>query len=80
MSAAIAFAASAGMLAAFNPCGFALLPGYLTTFLGQQRTVGASLRRALLVAAAVTTGFVAVFGVVGVAVRCRSPSGRGWPS
>lgn len=72
MSGPIAFAASAGILAAFNPCGFALLPGYLTTFLGPQRATDQTVRRALVVAAALTTGFIAVFGAAGVAVSALS--------
>ena len=72
MSAALTFAASAGMLAAFNPCGFALLPGYLTLFLGDQPAAIHAVRRALVTSIAVTTGFVAVFGAVGVAVTALS--------
>jgi len=72
MNEAIGFAASAGMLAAFNPCGFALLPGYLVMFLGPQGTPDQTVRRALVVAAAVTVGFVAVFGGVGVAISALS--------
>lgn len=55
----LAFAASAGMLAAFNPCGFAPLPAYLVLFLGTPPTRGSTVRRALAVGAAVTVGFVA---------------------
>ena len=58
-----------GMIAAVNPCGFVLLPTYLMYFLGVEATrtdtQRASVRRALLVSAAVTSGFVAVFVVVG---------------
>jgi len=80
MSAAITFAASAGMLAAFNPCGFALLPGYLTIFLGQRGTTEETVLRALGVAAAVTTGLLAVFGGVGVAVTALSLTLGPWLS
>lgn len=59
-----------GVLAAINPCGFVLLPTYLMFFLGlegsrptdSQRT---SLARALRVGLATSSGFVAVFIVVG---------------
>ena len=59
-----------GMIAAVNPCGFVLLPTYLLYFLGLEAgrpdsTQRASLRRALLVSASLTAGFVAVFVVVG---------------
>jgi cytochrome c biogenesis protein CcdA len=59
-----------GLVASVNPCAFVLLPTYLMYFLGMsgarpgdQRT---SVRRALLVSAAVSTGFMAVFVVAGV--------------
>lgn len=59
-----------GLVASVNPCAFVLLPTYLMYFLGltnarpgDQR---ASVRRALVVSAAVSTGFMAVFVVVGV--------------
>ena len=59
-----------GMIAAVNPCGFVLLPTYLLYFLGLEAgrpdsTQRASVRRALLVSASLTAGFVAVFVVVG---------------
>jgi cytochrome c biogenesis protein CcdA len=79
--APLAFAFGSGMLAAFNPCGFALLPAYLGWFLGlgaasddaggvERTGVG----RCLLVGACVTLGFVAVFAAVGVLVRQFSVS------
>jgi cytochrome c-type biogenesis protein len=59
-----------GMVAAVNPCGFILLPTYLMYFLGLQGSVPgtqrATLRRALLVSAAVSTGFLSVFLVAGI--------------
>lgn len=59
-----------GMVAAVNPCGFVLLPTYLMYFLGLHGTTPgsqrASLRRALLVSAAVSAGFLSVFLVAGV--------------
>lgn len=60
-----------GMLASVNPCGFVLLPTYLMYFLGieasgDSRDHRASVRRALLVGASVSAGFVAVFVVIGV--------------
>lgn len=68
------------MLAAFNPCGFALLPGYLALFLGAQGSTSQTVRRALVVAGAVTTGFVAVFGAVGAAAAVLSLSLGPWLS
>lgn len=63
-------ALTAGMVAAFNPCGFALLPAYLGLFLGDLAGTrsGSSIARALVVSAAVTGGFVAVFGVAGILI------------
>lgn len=59
-----------GMLAAVNPCGFILLPTYLLYFLGlssaDSGVTKAPLRRALVVSAAVSAGFLAVFLVVGL--------------
>jgi cytochrome c-type biogenesis protein len=76
----IAFAATAGMLAAFNPCGFALLPTYLAIFLGTPSSRSSSTTRALLVGASVTAGFVAVFGAAGIAVVLLSLSLGRWLS
>lgn len=63
-----------GVLAAINPCGFVLLPTYLMFFLGlegsrptdSQRT---SLARALRVGVATSSGFIAVFIIVGSVSR-----------
>ena len=59
-----------GLVAAVNPCGFILLPTYLMYFLGMQGGMPgsqrASLRRALLVSAAVSAGFLSVFFVAGI--------------
>jgi cytochrome c-type biogenesis protein len=66
-------ALSRGMIAAFNPCGFAMLPAYVSYFVGTNaagtvdRTV-ARLRRAALVGLVTTAGFVAVFSAVGYIV------------
>ncbi len=65
----IAFAFSAGLVAAFNPCGFALLPIYMSRFLGTQTPnlpPARRLGRAVGVAGVVSAGFLLVFGVVGL--------------
>ena len=36
MTAALTLAFSAGMVATLNPCGFAMLPAYLSYFMGLQ--------------------------------------------
>lgn len=67
----LALALSAGMLAAVNPCGFALLPAYLSLLVlgndSPSRTVAVG--RALTATAAMTVGFAALFGVFGLAVQ-----------
>jgi cytochrome c-type biogenesis protein len=66
--APVALAVAAGMLAAVNPCGFALLPAYLSLLvLGDTSPSRAvALGRALVASAAMTVGFVAVFGLFGL--------------
>lgn len=67
-----ALALTAGMLAAVNPCGFALLPAYLSLLVvgdrheadGAGRLVAVG--RALTLTAAMALGFVAVFGLFGL--------------
>ena len=58
------------MVASVNPCAFVLLPTYLIYFLGVEAERGgsqrASVRRALLVSAAVSSGFMGVFVVAGL--------------
>lgn len=63
----VVLALTAGMLAAVNPCGFALLPAYLSLLVAGEST-GDTVRRALTSTAAMTAGFVAVFGAFGLAV------------
>jgi cytochrome c biogenesis protein CcdA len=57
----------AGMVAAFNPCGFAMLPAYLTLVIDPQggRQLSA-VGRALIATAAMASGFLAVFGSFGL--------------
>ncbi len=58
-----------GVVAAFNPCGFALLPSYLGLYLNDQKTTDESLparvRRSLSVSAVVAGSFTLLFGVMG---------------
>lgn len=73
MNDALTFAFTAGIIAAFNPCGFALLPAYLSFFLGLEGREGElpldrAVPRALVVGATLTAGFVAVFAVMGLVV------------
>jgi len=66
---AAAFALSAGALAAFNPCAFALLPAYLTVIVTGSADEGVTraqaLRRAVSFGLAMTLGFILLFGIFG---------------
>ena len=60
-----------GLVAAFNPCGFAMLPAYLSYFLGldgEKTEVNrlATIVRGLVVGLVMTAGFVVVFGAFGL--------------
>ncbi|HEV3227530.1 MAG TPA: cytochrome c biogenesis protein CcdA, partial [Acidimicrobiales bacterium] len=63
----LALAFTTGMVATVNPCGFAMLPAYLSFFLGVEHD-RAGTGRALVVSSAVTAGFAATFAVVGLIV------------
>jgi cytochrome c biogenesis protein CcdA len=67
-SGPFALALTAGMAATVNPCGFALLPAYLSAFIGMQEggTRVAAVGRAIGVSLVLTTGFVTVFGLFGI--------------
>lgn len=74
--APFALAFTAGVFAVLNPCGFAMLPAYLTTFLvgdadqaGRETEVRLGLRRAVVVSVAVSLGFAGLFAVVGLLVQ-----------
>ena len=82
----LSYAFGAGMVAAVNPCGFALLPAYLALYLGTaaagtvRRSWLGQLRRALSVSATMTLGFFLVFGIGGfVLVWGASALGRYLP-
>ncbi|MFG2760916.1 cytochrome c biogenesis CcdA family protein [Streptomyces wuyuanensis] len=67
----LALALGAGILAAVNPCGFALLPAYLSLLvLGDDTPSRAvAVGRALAATVALTLGFAALFGVFGLAIQ-----------
>jgi len=73
IDAPFAYAFTAGLVATVNPCGFAMLPAYLSFFLGiesrgEQPGPGdrrAAMVRALTVGITVSLGFLVVFGVIG---------------
>ncbi|HEY8547214.1 MAG TPA: cytochrome c biogenesis CcdA family protein [Acidimicrobiales bacterium] len=74
----LAYYLAIGMVATVNPCGFAMLPAYLSYFMGLdggadgEPEPDGGLRRAARVALAVSAGFVAVFAVAGLAVKLSS--------
>lgn len=70
MNGPYAFALAAGMAATVNPCGFALLPAYLSAFVGLDHKGGraGAVGRALTVSLALTAGFVLVFGAFGIII------------
>lgn len=69
IDAPLAFAFTAGLVAAVNPCGFAMLPAYLSFFLGRDDggddDTGRAVVRAILTSLSLAVGFIAVFIVVG---------------
>ncbi len=67
----VGFAFAAGMVASVNPCGFFMLPAYVSYHLGTeeegfyQQSAGRRLSKGLLLGAVTTLGFLVVFAVVG---------------
>lgn len=76
----LTFALVAGMLATVNPCGFAMLPGYLALVVTGEGDASrpAMLGRALLASGLMTVGFVAVFGVFGLLSAPLATSAQQW--
>ncbi len=72
MTAAFVLAFTAGLVATVNPCGIAMLPAYLSYFLGlddeADATGPSTVGRALTIGGIVSVGFLVVFGIVGLLV------------
>lgn len=70
----LVFAFSAGILATLNPCGWAMLPAFVSYYLGareddyEQRTFTSRAIEGLSLGALVAIGFLTVFGIAGVVV------------
>jgi cytochrome c-type biogenesis protein len=75
----IGFAFSAGAVAFLNPCGFAMLPSYISYFVesntqqiinksSNSRLILVRLTRGGLVGILVTAAFIATFGLAGIAI------------
>jgi cytochrome c-type biogenesis protein len=68
------YAFTAGMLATVNPCGVAMLPAYISYYLGAkepgfaERSIFQRLLYSLLLGLVVTAGFVLLFGAVGLII------------
>jgi cytochrome c biogenesis protein CcdA len=80
IDAPLAFAFATGMVASVNPCGFPLLPAYLSYFIGTDEGEAAagdragSVGRALGVSLTVSLGFLLVFGIAGALIAHLSVS------
>lgn len=71
MNSSLLYAFGVGMVATFNPCGFAMLPAYLSYYLGLDQENKSTrtdqlVLRAIAVGAAMTAGFIFVFGLLGL--------------
>lgn len=70
----LSYAFGAGMIAAINPCGFAMLPAYLSIYLGieSEPAINVSplrrITRAVYVGGTVSLGFVLLFGLAGIII------------
>lgn len=68
--APLGFAFGAGVAAAFNPCGFAMLPAYMGLYMGtgdteDQLSAGRRFSKALVIGGSVTAGFILLFAIAG---------------
>ncbi len=68
----ITLALAAGGLSTVNPCGFAMLPAYLSFYVGadedQLPTASSRTAQGLVTGLRVTAGFLLVFGIVGLPI------------
>jgi len=81
IDAPLAYAFGVGMVATVNPCGFAMLPAYLSFFLGLEEAdddTRGSVVHALVIGATVTAGFLVVFGTLGILLDGALSSLQDW--
>jgi cytochrome c-type biogenesis protein len=70
----VGYAFGAGMVSAVNPCGFAMLPAYLSLYLGagdeqfKEKSWFYRLSKAVGITCIVTAGFGFLFGTIGIVV------------
>jgi cytochrome c-type biogenesis protein len=79
ISTPIILAFSAGMVAAFNPCGFSLLPAYIGAFVAGDEVAERTdqrIIRAIGVAGAVSVGFILVFASAGLIIGSLTGEAR----
>ena len=72
IDAPFAYAFTCGLVAAVNPCGFPMLPAYLSYFIGlddEGTDRGGRVLRAIASAGAVSLGFLAVFATLGIPIN-----------
>ena len=70
----LAFAFTAGVFATVNPCGWAMLPAFISYYLGsrqegyEMKPLHSRLAEGFVLGLLVTVGFLAVFGTVGIVI------------
>ena len=70
----LVFAFTAGLVATVNPCGWAMLPSFVSYYLGseeddyEQRSIIIRIREGFVLGLLVTTGFMTIFGIVGFVI------------
>lgn len=70
----LAFAFAAGLAATVNPCGWAMLPSFISYYLGskeegyEQRPFASRVGEGIVLGLLVTSGFLSVFGIVGYVI------------
>jgi cytochrome c-type biogenesis protein len=81
IEAPLGLAFAAGLVATINPCGFAMLPAYLSFFLGLEENDEdrrAGIGETLRVGGVVSLGFLVVFGVTGLAINAGARAIIDW--
>ena len=81
IEAPIGLAFAAGLVATVNPCGFAMLPAYLSYFMGlddDDESGAPGLGQALKVGAIVSASFLVVFGSTGLLINAGVRSIIDW--
>jgi len=70
----LAFAFTAGLVATVNPCGWAMLPSFVSYYLGsreegyEQRPLASRALEGLYLGLLVTAGFLTIFGTAGIVI------------